>query len=269
MKVSQKPKISTIMSVYNGMPFLKEAVKSILAQTYKNFEFIIVDDSSTDGSTRYLKSLKDKRIKLIINKKNLGLAESLNKALKKTRGKYIARMDADDISLPRRFETQLEFFKKNPKVDLCGSWVKLINEQNRVIGKVHYPTGDAEIKKMSGWITGIIHSTWMAKKNVFDNLKGYDTKFDMAEDLDFLIRAKKFKLANISKELLLWRSPQKRRSQKNVEKMYRISLKVRWKHLKEGNLEFSATPYLIRSLITTYLIPTKIKIFINKSAGLI
>src|SRR3990167_10971452 len=108
-----KPKISVIMSVYNGMPFLKEAVASILKQTYRNFEFIIVDDGSRDKSWEYLKSLKDTRIKLLKNGRNLGLAASLNKALKKAKGDFIARMDADDVSFPQRLETQIKFLEKN------------------------------------------------------------------------------------------------------------------------------------------------------------
>ena len=147
MKVSQNPKISVIMSVYNGMPlgphpamrgrtassaysqkssaYLKQAVESILNQTYKNFEFIIVDDASTDNSWQYLKSLKDKRIKLLKNSKNLGLAKSLNRAIGVASGHYIARMDADDISLPTRFQEQLKFLKRNPNIDLCGTWADL------------------------------------------------------------------------------------------------------------------------------------------------
>src|SRR3989338_4267706 len=126
------PKISVIMSVYNGMPlgpqsaswrtrtassaYLKDAVESILNQTYENFEFIIVDDASVDNSWDYLKNLNDHRIKLIKNKKNLGLAASLNKALKVAKGNYIARMDADDISLPTRFEEQVNYLQKNPSI---------------------------------------------------------------------------------------------------------------------------------------------------------
>ena len=87
------------MSVFNGMPYLTEAVKSILNQTYKNFEFIIVDDASTDVTWRYIRSVRDKRVKLIKNRDNQGLAKSLNKALRKAQGDYVARMDADDVSL--------------------------------------------------------------------------------------------------------------------------------------------------------------------------
>src|SRR3989338_7696747 len=131
------PKISVIMSVYNGMPYLKDAVKSILNQTFKNFEFIIVDDASTDNSWNYLKSLKDKqslrssqvaglkRIKLIKNKRNLGLAASLNK----------------------RFENQVKFMLQNTQIDICGTWADLIDETGEVIGEKKFPQKHVAIIK--------------------------------------------------------------------------------------------------------------------------
>lgn len=257
------------MSVYNGMSYLEEAVESILNQTYKNFEFIIVDDASTDSSWQYLKSLKDKRIKLIKNKKNLGLAASLNKALRRAQGDYVARMDADDVSLPRRLEIQIAYLKTHPQIDICGAFAKLIDDGGDIISSVTKPTGDSEIKKMNQWIPGLIHSTWIVKRGVFTKLKGYNPKYDMVEDYEFLIRAKNFKMANIDKELLLWRSPRTRRSRKSIERMYRQSLAVRWQHFKNGDFGIFYLPFLIRSLITTYLFPTELKIFLNKKVELL
>jgi len=268
-KTQENPKISVIMSVFNGMPYLTEAVKSILNQTYKNFEFIIVDDASTDGTWRYIRSVRDKRVKLIKNRDNQGLAKSLNKALRKAQGDYVARMDADDVSLSNRFEKQINFMLKNPSVGLCGTWAKLIDEDNKVIGEVKKPLDDKNIKRMNMWITGIIHPSWLGKKFIFDGLEGYDTRYDLAEDLDFLIRAKNFRMANISEALLLWRSPQKRRSYSDIEAMYRKSLAVRWDHFRKGNLSNLALVFLTRSLISTFLFPTGFKIFLNKKAGLI
>src|SRR3990167_11352409 len=171
-----KPKISVIMSVYNGMPHLEQAVESVLEQTYKNFEFIIVDDASSDDTLKYLKSLKDKqslrsssfdelrtaglkRIKLIENKKNLGLAASLNIALRQAQGDYIARMDADDISYPERLNTQLKYLERNKEIDLCGSWVTLIDETDKIIGQIKKPTSNKEIKKELFWLTPLLHPT--------------------------------------------------------------------------------------------------------------
>src|SRR3989344_2871105 len=269
MKLSGGHKISVIMSVYNGITYLRQAVESIIKQTYRNFEFIIVDDASTDETWDYLKSLNDPRVKLIKNKKNLGLAASLNIALRQAHGDYIARMDADDISLPDRLKTQIDYLIKNPQIDICGTWVKLIDENNQIIGTVHKPTNDEKIKKMNIWITGLIHPTWLARREVFEKLNGYDTHYDMAEDYEFLIRAKNFKMANINEELLMWRNPQNRRSQKGIERMYRQSLAIRWKYFLNGDFGIFYLPFLIRSLITTYLFPTKLKIFLNKKFGLI
>ncbi len=264
MKAESNPKISVIMSVYNGMPFLKEAAESILKQTYKNFEFIIVDDASTDVSWEYLKSLRDERIKLIKNKKNLGLAASLNKALQRAQGDFIARMDADDVSKPERLATQMDFMKKNPQVDICGSFVEVIDEGGKNIGKIKKPTTDQEIKKELFWLIPLLHPTWFAKKEVFRKLKGYDETWDYVEDFEFLIRAKDYKMANIPEHLLLFRSQKERRSQRAIEKIYENSLKLRKKIFKEQKLGIGYLPILLRSYISTYLFPARLKIFLNK-----
>ena len=262
--MKNKPKISVIMSVYNGMPFLREAVESILKQTYKNFEFIIVDDGSRDTSWKYLQSLNDTRIKLIKNKRNLGLAASLNKALKEVQGDFVARMDADDVSLPRRLETQLEFLEKNRNIDICGSYVSVIDEGGKIIGQIKKPLTDSKIKKELFWLTPLLHPTWFAKKEVFRKLKGYDEKWDYVEDFEFLTRAKGYKMANIPDHLLLFRSQKERRSQRAIEKIYENSLKLRKKIYKEQKLGIGYLSILVRSYISTYLFPTRLKIFLNK-----
>ena len=259
-----KPKISVIMSVYNGMPFLKEAIASILKQTYKNFEFIIVDDGSKDKSWEYLKSLKDTRIKLLKNGKNLGLAASLNKALKKAKGDFIARMDADDVSFPQRLETQIKFLEKNHDIDICGSYVSVIDEDGKIIGQIKKPLTDIEIKKELFWLTSLLHPTWFGKKEVFRKLNGYDERWDYVEDFEFLTRAKDYKMANIPKHLLLFRSQKERRSQKTIEKIYKNTLKLRQKIFREQKLGIKYLPILARSYISTYLFPTRLKILLNK-----
>lgn len=117
-------KISVVMSTYNTpIPILKEAIESILNQTLRDFEFIIIDDGSTDDSREYLSNLSDPRIQLIRNSENIGLTRSLNIGLKAARGKYIARIDSDDISLPTRFEKQYDYMERHPNVIMCGSRV--------------------------------------------------------------------------------------------------------------------------------------------------
>ena len=259
-----KPKISVIMSVYNGMPYLEQAVESIFRQTFEDFEFFIVDDASTDETWRYLKSLRDMRIKLIQNKKNLGLAASLNIALRQAQGDFVARMDADDISLSIRFKEQINFLQKHPTIDICGSFVNVIDETDKIIGQIKKPTSNKEIKKELFWLTPLLHPTWFAKKEVFRKLKGYDEKWDYVEDFEFLIRATDFKMANIPKYLLLFRSQKERRSQKTIEKIYRNSLKLRLKNYRERKLGIRYLLILARSYISTYLFPTRLKIYLNR-----
>lgn len=257
----KKPSISVIMSVYNGMPYLKDAVKSILNQTFKDFEFIIVDDASNDGSHQYLKVIKDKRIKIITNKKNLGLAASLNKALEVSKGAYIARMDADDVSYTDRLETQLNFLIKNPKIDLCGSWVTLINNDGEEVG-VHKknPLGSEKIKKMLGIYPAIIHPTFFARRRFFINSGGYKNEFDGAEEYELLYRVKdKFTYANISKKTLYWRLRNDRRSMKMMDKMHALDMKIKSIYLKKYGPNFYNIYGYLKIMTLHYLIPLTIK----------
>lgn len=254
------PKISVIMANFNGMPYLKEAVKSILNQTHKDLEFMIVDDASTDKSWEHLISLKDKRVKLIKNGKNLGLAASLNKALKASRGQYIARMDADDISLPKRLEKQLEFLEKNRHVDLCGTWADLIDENGQIIGEKKFYTEDHKIKKALVIYSPIIHPTFFAKAKVFKELKGYNPNFEYAEDFEFLLRAKnQFNFANIPQKLFKWRLWDKRRSRVRMEKIDRADFRTKLHAFKEGYFGKGYVVIVILKFFVTFLIPQSLK----------
>ena len=129
----EKP-ISVVMPVFNSqVSYLKEAVDSILTQTFKDFEFIIIDDGSTGNCREYLESLSDPRIRIIHNEENLGITKSLNIGLREARGKYIARMDDDDISLPFRFEKQFAFMERNPDIILCGSKAEKLGKERKRI----------------------------------------------------------------------------------------------------------------------------------------
>jgi glycosyltransferase involved in cell wall biosynthesis len=126
--------ISVVMATYNTpTPFLKTAVESVLNQTFTAFEFIIVDDASTNESVDYLKGLTDERVRIVRNSSNLGITKSLNIGLREARGKYIARMDADDISLPQRFEKQYLFMEANPDAIICGSEIVDFCDESEIV----------------------------------------------------------------------------------------------------------------------------------------
>lgn len=201
------PKISVIMSVYNGEKFLKESVLSILNQTYADFEFIIINDGSTDLSLEILRGFeeKDKRIRLI-SRENKGLTPSLNEGMKLAQGEYIARMDSDDISMPERFEKQITFLEKNKDIALCGTWAINIDENGNEIGEYKTPITNKEIKKNILFHNPFIHPSVMIRKSVFEKVGLYNEEFKHIEDYELWTRViPRFKTANIQDFLLKYR----------------------------------------------------------------
>lgn len=191
--------ISVIMSVYNEKNTdLLLSINSILNQTYNNLEFIIVDDNPDNMRIKQiLDGQTDPRINIIYNKKNMGLVFSLNEALKHVKGKYVARMDADDIAFKDRLELELNYLIKN-NLDLVGTWVKLIDTQNLNIGELKFPTTSKGIKKQIRYGGCVAHPTWLGKSDMFFSLNGY-RQMIYCEDYDFLLRAinKGYKLGNV------------------------------------------------------------------------
>ena len=181
--------VSVIMGTYNCEKTIGYAIESILRQTYKNFEFIICDDGSTDDTLSIIKAYaeKDTRITVLYNECNMRLAASLNRCLHVARGKYIARMDADDESLPTRLEIQIDFLEKHPEYDVvgCNRIIFDGNGNHGVRKSIEFPNKNVLIKD-----TPFAHPTIMMKKRVYDVLGGYrDSKATMrAEDLDLWFR---------------------------------------------------------------------------------
>ena len=204
------PKVSVIMSVYNGSRFLSESIKSILYQNFINFEFIIIDDCSKDNTWTVLNFYAglDCRIKLIRNLDNIGLSKSLNKGIALAKGEYIARMDADDISLPYRFDKQLEYLAQHPDCVALGSEVLLIDAQGWPIGKRGQNTRSEDIKKefFHGKGGAIIHPTAMIPRWAINKVGGFNSRFRVAQDFDFFIRLSDVgKFANLNDVLLKYR----------------------------------------------------------------
>jgi glycosyltransferase involved in cell wall biosynthesis len=206
-KLNLLDKVSIIMTVFNGERFLREAIESILAQTYANLELIIIDDGSTDSSLAIINSFDDDRIVLLINESNKGQSYSRNRGIKESSGEYIAIMDADDIALPKRLEIQYEYLKSNTEISLCGSWIEVIGEEGdfKKIRKV--PTENFEIKADLIFNCPIIHPTVMfVKKDFVENGFFYDEKFKYAQDMELWSRAMfKLNFGNIPEPLLKMR----------------------------------------------------------------
>jgi len=130
------PHVTVVMSVHNSERYLAEAIDSFLRQTFADFEFLIINDGSTDGSRPILAQYTDTRIRIIDNDRNLGLSAALNRGCAAARGRYIVRMDADDVALPDRLEKQFAFMERAPDIDMCGSWYEMFGDKSRVV-KTH------------------------------------------------------------------------------------------------------------------------------------
>ncbi len=220
------PMISVIMPVYNAQRTVTDAVTSILEQSYDNFEFIIIDDCSQDQTWAILNELaaKDSRIKLWRNRANRKLPSTLNLAISKASGKYIARMDADDISLPNRLLIQLEFLEKNPEIGVCGSYSEIYDEDmEKMVGKLMYPTNHELITVyMHLLINVIVHPTVFMRSSLLNKDLRYSEKMSSnAEDYDLWLRmlANGVKFANIPETLLKYRSYTQQTSKINLQKI--------------------------------------------------
>ena len=207
VSMKEKPRVAVLMSVYNGEKYLREAIDSILNQTFKDFEFLIIDDGSTDNSSDIIRSYTDPRIRLIQNEKNIGLTRSLNKGLKLAKGEYIARMDGDDIALSDRLEKQVSFLDKYEDVKLVGSSYYEIDESDKVLGRVDCLTNNDDIQRRFLLPNNCFcHPSTMFRKECIEKVGTYREFFKYAQDYDLWRRiAEEYNVANIGEPLLKWR----------------------------------------------------------------
>lgn len=187
MMKKKKILISVIMPVYNTKEtFLREAVESILAQTYQNFEFLIIDDGSGQSTKQVLRSYKDSRISIISQEKNQGVTKCLNTGLSQANGSYIARMDSDDVALPHRFEKQLAFMEKNKTAAACGGIARIYGK-NELAGTSLIRDKEVRRIRLSLYNEGIVHPTAFIRKSALGGMK-YDESFLKAQDYELWTR---------------------------------------------------------------------------------
>jgi glycosyltransferase involved in cell wall biosynthesis len=195
------PIVSVVLPVFNCEKYIFESVTSVLNQTFTDFELLIIDDCSTDATLSIIKSISDARIILLEKPKNTGYTDSLNYGISIAKGKFIARMDADDVCLPNRFAKQVAFLNENPEVILCGTAIQMIGSDK----KLHHPVTHEEILVKLCFGTSFCHPSIMARKEVlWEN--NYDKSFEPAEDYELWTRlAFLGKLANLDAVLLQYR----------------------------------------------------------------
>ena len=203
--MDKNPRVSVLMPVYNGERYLREAVESILNQTFTDFEFIVINDGSTDGSADLLRAYDDPRLRLI-EQANVGLTRSLNRGIALARGEYIARMDADDISLPTRLQMQIEFLGNHPTVGLVGTSVIHFDVDGKMIMEKLLLTESARIKEALLSANQLCHGSVMFRRECLEKVGGYREEFKHVEDYDLWLRiAEHYEVANLATLLYKWR----------------------------------------------------------------
>ena len=201
MTMCSAPAISVVMAVYNGERYLRQAIDSILTQTWTDFEFLIVNDGSTDQSRKIAASYGDARIRIIDNAENIGLTRSLNRALSLARGEFIARQDADDVAHQTRLEKQVQFLRKHPAVALLGGQAQTIDQYGHIQagGKTHMPHEAAAIRWRLLFNNAFVHTSVMFRRDpVWTTLGGYDEAYPRTQDFELWSRvAAQYEVGNL------------------------------------------------------------------------
>ncbi len=244
----KKPSISVVMPIYNGEAYLKEAIYSILNQSFTDFELLIINDASKDNSESIIFSYNDSRIKYLKNLINIGLIGSLNIGLDNAQGKYIARMDQDDISDIDRFQLQFDFMENNPDYILLGSQASIINSKLRL----ENPTTDRAIRARLIINTAFVHPTVMIRKAMLDKINlRYSEEYKHAEDYGFWVDLSAHgKMANLPQTCLCYRRHNEQYTvvfNKDMSKMGNI---IRIKYLKNNKVILSDVDLQLLEMIT-------------------
>jgi glycosyltransferase involved in cell wall biosynthesis len=201
------PTVTVLLAVFNGAPLLRESIGSILAQTFADFELLVVDDGSTDETGKILNETKDARLRVLKNERNLGLTRSLNRGLVEARGEFVARQDADDFSMPSRLEKQVAFLCRHPDVPLLGTCAWRTDPEGRVTGPNDLPATQEAIRWASVTDNPFLHTSVMFRREVvLGEFGGYDERYAICQDFELWNRiAARHPVANLRARLVRMR----------------------------------------------------------------
>ncbi len=221
------PTVTVLMSVYNSQKYLKEAIDSILSQTYKDFEFLIINDGSKDRSLKLIESYRDPRIRLI-SRSNWGLTRSLNQGIEHARGKYIARQDSDDISVRNRLSKEVSFLDEHHDIGLVGSNYTIMDEKGKKLVTTNVFTHPNDLKVAQVTCNQYGHGSILARSEILRKLKGYDASVGHVEDYDLWTRISRVtNIANFEEPLFLYRRNSQGVTQQNLQLQIEQTFAVR------------------------------------------
>ncbi len=239
-------KISTLMTVFNAENFISQSIKSILGQTHKNFELIIIDDFSDDSSAKIISEFKDDRIKFFKLEKKLGRTKALNYGLKKCTSEFIAVQDADDISESDRFSESLRILNNNHDVGLVFSDYKLVNENNLSLEKKFKIPKQKNISSIIKYLNFVAHSSILFKKNSLKDLQLYDENFVYAQDYNLILRfLRDSKILFIDKTLITLRYHKNNMSNTKIYKRTRIIENIKLLEFSRKNFKNNTKEILL------------------------
>jgi glycosyltransferase involved in cell wall biosynthesis len=247
------PSVSVLLCVHNGAPRVADAVASVLAQTLRDLELIVVDDGSTDATPTQLARVADPRVR-IVSQARTGLTRALNRALGLARAPLVARLDADDTARPDRLERQRAFLERTPEVGLLGTAAHELDVQGRLVRVVQPPLDDAALRRALIRANPFVHSSVMLRRDLLDKVGGYDETYPVAQDYDLWMRLSCVtRMANLAEPLVVRNLGARRVSVEREDERLRAEARVRWRAVREGAYPawcavFAARPALALAL---------------------
>ena len=236
-------RIAVLTAVCNAEKFLRECLDSVLAQSHPDFELLVCDDGSRDGSLAILREYAagDARIRVLENPENLGISATRNRLLSELseQTEFVAWLDADDVMTPDRLSRHLAFLTEHPEIGGVGSSLEIIDENSRTVGYRHYPTGAKDIRKIMFRRNVIAQSSLMLRRDVIRETGFYSTRYPVCEDYDYWLRVlQKYDLANLSEPVLRYRMSPDQSKQSKLKCTLRNTMAVQKKYLFGRNFRF-------------------------------
>ncbi|MFA5021558.1 MAG: glycosyltransferase family A protein [Patescibacteria group bacterium] len=262
---SLKPKVSVLLTAYNNQAYIKQAIESILNQTFSEFEFIIIDDASTDNTWAIISdyAAKDLRIRIYKNGLNLGISKNRNRLISLARGEYIVWQDADDISLPNRLANQVSFMQSQPEVAISGGYLQFFNETQGNLSIRKYAVADKELRAKIFRYSPLAQPSAIVRKDALVKIGGYDETLAVAEDLDVVFRiGQDYKFANLAQVLVLYRQQSQSITFKKLKILELNTLKIRFHFVRNKSYKpnFFDILYNLGQFLTLYLLPAKFRV---------